>query len=123
MTANESEPEPIAQPPCESIAAGSAPAIWAWLTWGAGNGRFHVAARLVSLHPDGPSVTCAIAPPPGRQATIALETRDQREHGAEATVAAVRVLGRGVYLVRLTITESCEPAFWDAASACLEAVE
>jgi hypothetical protein len=32
-------------------------------------------------------------------------------------------VGRGVYLVRLMFAEPCEQAFWDAASACLEAVE
>ena len=28
-----------------------------------------------------------------------------------------------IYLVRLMLAEPCEQAFWDAASACLEAVE
>jgi hypothetical protein len=68
-------------------------------------------------------VTCPIPPPLGRQAEIVLEVGDQREHTAEATVAAVHALRRGVYLVRLRLAEPCQPAFRDAASACLEAVE
>jgi hypothetical protein len=107
----------------ESAAADDARTTWVWLTWGAGTGHFHVAARLVSLHPDGPSVTCSIPPPLGRQAEIVLDLSDQPERTASATVAAVRGLGRGAYLVRLKFAESCEPAFWDAAAACLAAVE
>ena len=120
MTDGKREPEPIAMPPCESAAVRT---TWVWLTWGAGTGHFHVEARLVSLHPDGPSVTCSIPPPLSRQAEIVLEVSDQREHTAEATVAAVRALKRGIYLVRLKFAEPCEPAFWDAASDCLEGVE
>jgi hypothetical protein len=126
MTDGKREPEPIAMPSCKSAAATAAAATrttWVWLTWGAGAGHFHVGARLVSLHPDGPSVTCSIPPPLGRQAAIVLEVSDQPEHTAEVTVAAVRALKRGAYLVRLKFAEPCEPAFWDAASACLEAVE
>jgi hypothetical protein len=122
MTDGKRQPEPIAMPPGESAAA-AARTTWVWLTWGAGAGRFHVAARLVSLHADGPSVTCPIPPPLGRQAEIVLDVSDQPEHTAAATVAAVRALGRGVYLVRLKFAEPCEPAFWDTALACLEAVE
>jgi hypothetical protein len=110
-------------PSCESADDVAARTTWVWLTWGAGDGHFQVGARLVSLHPDGPSVTCPIPPPLGRQAEILLDVSDQREHTAAATVTAVRGLGRGVYLVRLKFAESCEPAFWDAALACLETAE
>jgi hypothetical protein len=123
MTVGEREPEPLVMPPCESAAAAAARTTWVWLTWGAGEGHFHIAARLVSLHRDGHSLTCPIPPPPGRQAEIVLEVGDQQEHIAQATVAAVRALRRGVYLVRLRFTEPCEPAYRDAALACLEAVE
>jgi hypothetical protein len=123
MTDAKRKPESIAMPPGESAAAGDARTTWVWLTWGAGSGHFHVAARLVSFHPDGPSVTCSILPPLGRQAEIVLDLSDQPERTASATIAAVRALGRGVYLLRLTFAEPCEPAFWAAASACLAAVE
>jgi hypothetical protein len=122
MTDGKREPEPIAMPPGES-ADDAARTTWAWLTWGAGAGHFHVGARLVSLHPDGPAVTCPIPPPLGRQAEILLDVCDQREHTAPATVATVRALGRGLYLVRLKFAEPCAPAFWDAALACLETAE
>jgi hypothetical protein len=107
-------------PPREPDAA---PTTWVWLTWGAGEGRFHVAAQLVSLQCDGPSVTCRIPPPLGRLTAIVLEIGNQREQTAEATVAAVQAVRRGVYLVRLRFTKSCKPAFWDAASACLESAD
>jgi hypothetical protein len=122
MSDGKREPEPIAMPSCASADA-AARTTWVWLTWGAGTGHFRVGARLVSLHPDGPSVTCSIPPPLGRQAEIVLEVSDQPEHTAAGTVVAVRALGQGVYLVRLKFAVPCEPAFRDAASACLEAVE
>jgi hypothetical protein len=118
MSDGEREPEPSARPPCES-ADDDARTTWVWLTWGAGSGHFHVGARLVSLHPEGPSVTCSVPPPPGRQAAIVLKVSDQPEQTAAATVAAVRALGRGVYLVRLKFEEPCDLAFWKAASAFL----
>ena len=120
MPVGERKLGPIAVPSRESVTART---TWTWLTWGAGSGGFHVAAHLVSLHCDGPSVTCATPPPPGRQVEFLLEVAGEPELTATVTVTAVRALGRGVYLVRLMFAEPCKPAFWDAASACLEAVE
>jgi hypothetical protein len=62
-------------------------------------------------------VTCPIPPLLARHSEIVLDVSDQPEHTAAATIAAVRALGRGVYLVRLKFAEPCGPAFWDAASA------
>jgi hypothetical protein len=115
-------PEPIAMPSSESAAADAARKTWVSLAWGAGSGRFHVGARLISLQDDGPSVTCSIPPPLGRRAEIVLDISGRRELTSRATVAGVRALGPGVYLVRLQFAESCEPAFWDAASASVEGV-
>src|SRR5262249_11928712 len=100
-----------------------APTRWVWLSWGADGGHCQVAARLVSLREDGPSVTCRTPPPPGRPAEIEVEVGDEPGHTAEVTVAAGRAVARGTYLVRLRFAGPCAPAFWDAASACLEAVE
>jgi hypothetical protein len=105
---------------CKSTAARK---TWVSLAWEAGNGRFQVGARLISLQCDGPTVTCSIPPPLGRPAEIVLDGRDQGEHATASRVAAVRALTRGVYLVRLQFAEPCKSAFWNAASACLEAVE
>ena len=118
MPVGQRKPAPIAMPSRESVTART---TWTWLTWGAGSGGFQVAARLVSLHGDGPSVTCPTPPPPGRQVEIVLEVAGEPEHTAAVTVTAVRALGRGVYLVRLMFVEPCGRAFWDAALASLEA--
>jgi hypothetical protein len=122
MTHGKREPETIAMPTCESAAADADRKTWVSVAWEADGGLFHVGAQLVSLQCDGPSLTCFIPPPLGRHAQIVLELSDRRELTSAATVAAVRALRRGVYLVRLQFAEPCKPAFWDAASACLERV-
>jgi hypothetical protein len=52
-----------------------------------------------------------------------LDVGDRRELTSAATVATVRAVRLGVYLVRLQFAKPCKPAFWDAASASLEWVE
>ena len=43
--------------------------------------------------------------------------------GEAGAIQRVKVPPGYIYLVRLMFAEPCEQAFWDAASACLEAVE
>ena len=43
--------------------------------------------------------------------------------GEAGAIQRVKVPPGYIYLVRLMLAEPCEQAFWDAASACLEAVE
>ena len=110
-------------PRCKTAAAAPAQTTSVWVSWRAGVGGFHVGARLVSLQCDGLSLMCSVPPPLGRDAEVLLDFSDGQEHASAATVAAVRAVQRGVYLVRLQFPKPCKLAFRNAALACLEGVE
>src|SRR5262245_10572807 len=116
-----SQPEPIARPPCPSGSAGPEPAAGAFLGWEAGDGQFLVAAHPIGLRNEVLTLTCAVPPPPRQRVQVTLEARDGREYRAKATVAAVRALGPGNYLVRLLL-RSCSRAFRWAVAESLDPV-